>query len=512
MSDLLLFSPKEARTWDSIAILWEKPNEADSSALYEIYVDGIKAAVTKNTDETLCGLESDKEYVIQVRTEKGQESNQITVRTKAEGKRYDVTSYGAVGDGMTVNTSFIQKAIDECEPGGIVYVPNGVYITGGIFLKSDMTLYVEKDAVLMGSSDIKDYPVYRYRYEGKEQMAFASLINMPSIVPDHWKPDDERYKPGRERAEHMCLWRDVTICGGGILNANGAALFEKEMAMKPQGIVRGRAVSIRNTDGVYLYDITIRNAPAWCTHPTYCRNLSANKVRIYNKFDESGKPYAVPNADGLNPDSCQGVNIFNCFIESEDDCIAIKSGNNEEGRRVGIPTTDVRISNCRFSEGFGVAMGSEMAGGIEDVKVYDCEFKNSFSLASVKNMRGRGSVIERVSYENIRFVNHSTEFHDCKWFRGAIYVDQFYATDDEKLDVNTPVDVSDGTPTIRDISFRNIDLETIAGNAIYLCGLPERHLKGIVLENVKAKGKYGMKAYNIDGLVQKNVTVTAFDE
>lgn len=510
MTAFFLFSPAEAKTSDSIAILWEKPNFENPSIHYEVYVDGRKTAVTTDTDWTICGLEADREYEIQLRATDGDESNMIRVRTKPTGKVYNVTDFGAVGDGQHLNTAAIQAAIDACEPEGIVYVPEGIFVTGALFLKSDMTLKVEKNGILLGSSDAKDFPVYTYRYEGKEQRAYASLINMPQIVPDNWKPDDDRYAPGEERTANMCHWKNVTICGGGTLNANGAALFDQEMA-DPK-IVRGRAVSIRNTDGVYLYDITIRNAPAWCTHPTYCRNLSANQVRIYNKFDENGKPYSVPNADGLNPDSCKNVNIFHSFIESEDDCIAIKSGNNEEGRRVAIPTTNVRISNCRFSEGFGVAMGSEMAGGIADVKVYDCDFHNSYSLASVKNMRGRGNVIERVSYENITFVNHSTEFCDCKWYRGAIYVDQFYATDNEALDVVTPEEVSDGTPTIRDITFRNITLETITGNAIYLCGLPERHLENIVLENVKAKGKYGMKVYNVDGLVTKDVFVTATDE
>lgn len=178
--------------------------------------------------------------------------------------------------------------------------------------------------------------------------------------------------------------------------------------------------------------------------------------------------------------------------------------------RVGIPTKNVRISNCRFESGFGVAIGSEMSGGVMDVVVKDCIFENVYSIGTVKAPRGRGNVIDNIRYENISFVNRSLEHKDCRWFRGAIYIDQFYSH--ETFDPDEEREYDEGTAEIRNITFRNIDMETLAGNAVYLAGLRESKLKNIRLCNVNATGKYGMKAYNVDGLVMENVKVTALED
>jgi polygalacturonase len=185
----------------------------------------------------------------------------------------------------------------------------------------------------------------------------------------------------------------------------------------------------------------------------------------------------------------------------------VKSGRNEEGRRVGIPSENITIENCTFKSGFGVAIGSEMSGGVKDVFVRGCSFENTHSIASVKAIRGRGAYIKNIHYENCSLVNHSTEYEDTKYFRGAIYADAFYG--DEVIDADIPSDVNEGTPVVDGVYFKNITIDTIAGNAIYLCGLPEMPFKNIYLENVTAHGKYGMTVKNIDALRQINVNVTS---
>jgi exo-poly-alpha-galacturonosidase len=193
------------------------------------------------------------------------------------------------------------------------------------------------------------------------------------------------------------------------------------------------------------------------------------------------------------------------MIASQDDCIAIKSGRDEEGRRVGIPSRDIRITNCRFNSGFGVAIGSEMAGGVSGVQVTDCIFEDVYSIGTVKAPRGRGAVIENISYENCMLKNYSLEHEDCEWFRGAINIDQFYSH--IEYDADRLEEVNEGTSIIRNISFRNIVLDTYAGNAVFMAGLPESPLQNIVLENVSGIGKFGLKAYNIEGLTLTNVSV-----
>jgi exo-poly-alpha-galacturonosidase len=487
---IALLSPPSAQTADSVAVLWDKPAGA-SVDRYDVYLGATLIATTRKTDFTLQGLAAARDYEISVRAHAAGglvQSNSVHVATRPQPKVFDVTKYGAVGDGKTLNTSAIQAAIDACGPGGDVRIPAGVFLSGAIFLKSQMTLRLDEQAVLLGSPDTRDYPLMNYRCEGRETLCYASLVNTPDMKGTRW--------------------RDITIAGSGTINANGSDLRKKELAEhagRP-----GRAVCIRDTDRVYLQGVTVRQSPFWCVHLIYCNEVSVNGVSINTRYDEAGRKYpGIVNGDGLDPDSCRYVSIFNCQIASEDDCIALKSGRDEEGRKVGIPTENVRISDCHFTSGFGVAMGSEMSGGVRDVLVEDCDFQDTFSLASVKAIRGRGSVIENITYRDCTYTNRSPEVRDSKYSRGALYVDQFYG--DGKPDVGASKPKDESTPVIRNVLFQNITLDTVGGNAIYLTGLPESPLENIRLENVHATGEHGFIANNIRGLVLDNVSVDARD-
>lgn len=483
---LSLINPPASRTSDSIAVLWDHLAGAES---YEVFVDSAKATTTTKTDCTLQGLTASRDYEIMVRARVGTasvQSNTIHVSTAAAPRMFDISACGAVGDGRTINTAAIQAAIDACTPGGMVRIPRGLYRTGAIYLKGDMTLQLDEDAVLLGSDDTKDYPVMRYRFEGLETDCYASLINT--------------------RNTSGSRLRNIAIMGAGTIDANGAALRQKELAEKKGK--PGRAICIRNTDNVYLQGITIRQSPAWCVHLIYCNGISANGVSIHTRFDEQGRKYeGIVNGDGLNPDSCRDVFIFNSHIASQDDCIAIKSGRDAEGRAVGIPTENVRVSNCRFTSGFGVAVGSEMAGGVRNVLVEDCVFEDTFSIASVKAPRGRGGVVENITYRKCTLINRDADHHDCEWFRGALYIDNFYSH--RNFEPHQPEPRDEGTPAIRNVLFENITLDTVGGNAIYLTGLPESPLENIRLVNVAAMGKHGFVANNVRGLILDRVTVDA---
>lgn len=396
---------------------------------------------------------------------------------------FNITDYGAKADGKLVCTKEIQRAIDLCEKGGTVYIPKGEFITGAIFLKSDITLRI--DGKLIGSGNVSDFPVMGYPYEGLDQLCYASLINT-------------------DGAPH----KNIAIEGVGEINANGKAIFNAELSDKR--VKRGRAVCIRNTDNLTIRGIKIRQSPAWCLHLVYCRNILIENIEVHTKYDENGIKYGMHNCDGIDIDSCKDVKIQNSIIASQDDGISVKSGRNEEGRRVGIPSENIIIENCAFKSGFGVAMGSEMSGGVKDVFVRRCTFENAYSIASIKAIRGRGAYIKNIHYENCSLVNHSTEYGDTQYFRGAIYIDGFYG--DKEFDADTPTEVNEGTPIVDEIYFKNITVDTTAGNAIYMCGLPEMHFKNIYLENVKAHGKYGMKVKNIDNLQLINVDVTSDNE
>lgn len=490
---LNLLSPPASQTETSIALVWEKPKELSDIVAYQIFINGEMKGSTECTDYTVTNLASSQEYTVFIRAllksgELSLESNTIKVKTKPKAEIFDITSFGAVGDGRTINTEAIQNAINGCTYGGKVYIPRGTFLSGALFLKSNMTLYIEEGGVLLGSEDTAHYPLMIYRFEGLETTCYASFINT---------------------AFEGVRYENITIAGPGKIDANGTKLRKKEITEskgKP-----GRAVCLRNVDNIYLHNITVKQSPAWCVHLIYCNHVTVNNIKIYTKRDEDSKKYMdIANGDGLNPDSSSDVYIFHSMIASQDDCIAIKSGKDAEGRKVGIPSENIRITNCSFKSGFGVAVGSEMSGSVRNVLVQDCIFEDVYSIGSIKAPRGRGGIVENIRYEDITFKNYNLEHEDCKWFRGAIYIDQFYSHN--TFDAENKEAFNEGTSIIRDISFQNIQLDTLTGNAIYLTGLPESPLRNIQLENIQAIGKYGMKANNIRGFVLNKVSVTSRED
>lgn len=393
-----------------------------------------------------------------------------------------ITHFGAVPNGTTCCTAAIQQAIDQCEPGDTVVIPDGTFLTGALFLKSDMTLHLCEGAKLLGSPDPADYPLMVYRFEGIEQRCYASLLNT----------DDTPQ-------------RNIVIEGSGTIDGSGQALFDREMQEK-QG-VRGRVVCLRNTDGVRISGVTLRQSPAWCLHLIYCTNVTIESIEIHTRYDENGLRYEhIFNGDGIDVDSCQQVRITNCLIASQDDCIAIKSGKDAEGRRIGLPTRNVLIEGCTFRYGFGVAIGSEMSGGVEDVCVRDCRFEDTFSIASIKAIRGRGGYVRRIRYERCTLRNRSHEIRPTRWFRGAIYLDSFYSH--ETFDADTCAPVDDGTPVVENIVFSDIQAETVEGYGLYLCGLPEAPSRQVVLENVRVCSPQGVFIRNIQALQMNGVQAT----
>ena len=157
------YVPVSARTEDSLALLWDKPEYAERIKEYRIYVNGELAGNTTATDYTLNGLQSATEYELYVQTvrkdgERGISSQIIKACTKASAQIVNILDFGAAADGKTVNTRSIQAAIDACPKGGKVLIPKGTFVSGAIFLKSDMTLHLEEGAVLLGSTELEDYP------------------------------------------------------------------------------------------------------------------------------------------------------------------------------------------------------------------------------------------------------------------------------------------------------------------------------------------------------------------
>lgn len=468
---------KTGVTSDSAVLVWESNG---TNSKHDIYLNNELVHETSKCGYKLTGLKKNTDYIVYIKSGEDM-SNVVEFSTASPKKVINVVDKGAEGDGRTINTKIIQKCIDEADENTSVYIPAGKFSTGALFLKGNSSLIV--DGCLIGANKLDEFPVIKYRWEGQEKDCYAALINT--------------YEGNHE---------NITIMGSGTIDGNGDFLFPLERENKDT-IERGRVVCIRNTDGIYIEGVTIRNTPAWCLHTIYSTRVLLHDVKIHTKYDENGKRYEhIFNGDGFDPDSCRDVIVFDCEINSQDDCIAIKSGRDVEGRSVSVSSSNILVSDSRFLSGFGVAVGSENSGSVSSVRVQNCVFIDTYSVGSVKTPRGRGSFINNVVYDGCEHINSSLEHEDCKWFRGALYIDSYYSVDNP--DLNEECEIDAGTPYISNVTFKNIETATVAGNTIYVSGIAENKLQNITLENIKAHGKSGMKAYNINGLKIKNLKVT----
>ncbi|QNA42680.1 glycosyl hydrolase family 28 protein [Lacibacter sediminis] len=430
----------------SVTLLWDKQYGGDS-LMYHIIVNGKTHGFTGKTNYTLDKLKPATTYKVsfQLITGKNSQTKKQTVlkfKTAAQGKVYNILDFGAKSDSTFINTSFIQKAIDACTAGGTVYIPKGTFLSGALFLKSNMTLHVAEGAVLQGSVDTLDYlPLIKNRFEGWEMYTYASLINAGTL--------------NRDGSYNV---RNLRITGGGTIKGGGKKL---ELACKAaRGIrSRGRLILLMNSQDVSIDNLTITEPPCWTIHYLYSDNISCHNLTIITK--------GIHNGDGIDPDSSTDSYIFNCTFDTGDDCIAIKSGKNPEGYYVGKPTTNVRITNCNFIRGHGISIGSEMSGGVSGVLVQDCKAGALLHGMQIKGTKDRGGYVKNVTVDN------------CQLMKITIFSAVNYNNDGEAAPV---------LPTFENFVFKNIDLSqaNVKEPVININGFtdPKHKLRNVVFTNL----------------------------
>ncbi len=386
---------------DEITIWWDKEWELDYTPIYSVILDGKKITESTKTYVTLSGLTPDTLYTLSVERE-GVSVSELRLRTAKAKIRIDVMSapYFAKGDGITLNTEALQRAINDCTAGACVYFPRGVFLTGALDLHSDMEIYLDEGAVIQGTAEVSDYlPKVLSRFEGIEMMCHRSLLNIGKL--DH-------------TSEPTC--KNVVIRGKGSILGGGAALakssIETERALLADylaknddyvktcenddtipGRVRGRLIHIANCENIIISGLRLGFAASWNVHFIYSKNI----VTYGCKIDSIG----VWNGDGWDPDSSEDCTIFNCEFATHDNSIAVKSGKNPEGNIIARPTRNVRIFDCRGRE--CMALGSEMSGGVRDVYIWDCDFSKSGAGLSIKVTKKRGGYIKNVRVADSAF-------------------------------------------------------------------------------------------------------------
>jgi polygalacturonase len=432
-------------TANSVSLLWDKQDQA-AGAVYEILINNSVQGTTAKTNYTLSGLDPDKAYTAAVRLKgiagRDLKQNTLNFRTARKGKVYNVLDYGAKGDGATLNTRSIQSAIDACTAGGTVYIPAGTFISGAVFLKSDMTLYIEKGGVLKGSEAPADYlPMILNRFEGWELKTYASLINAGTLN-----------RNGSYNVKNLRITGEGTLSGGG--KRLGDAMIK---ATDLRG--RGRLICLMNCQDVSISGLTITEPPCWTVHYIYSDNVTCHDLNIITN--------GIRNGDGIDPDSSTDSYIFNCTFDTGDDCIAIKSGKNPEGYFVAKPTKNVRITDCNFKRGHGISIGSEMSGGVSDVLVQDCKAGALLHGMQIKGTKDRGGYVKNVTVA------------DCELLQITIYSAVNYNNDGEP---------APEMPTFENFVFRNIDLSKapVKDPVIDINGFtdPSRRLKNVTFENI----------------------------
>ncbi|HTN36522.1 MAG TPA: glycoside hydrolase family 28 protein [Arachidicoccus sp.] len=433
-------------TDQSATLLWDKQSEINN-AVYEILLGGKIVGSTDKTNFTLTKLRPGAQYKVQLQL-KGQpraaKKNVLSFRTALKGKMYNVLDYGAKGDGRFKNTKAIQSAIDACTPGGTVYIPEGTFLSGALFLKSNMTLYIASGAVLKGSGLLEDYlPMTYNRFEGWEMKTYASLINAGTL--------------NRDGSYNV---HNLGITGKGMIMGGGSKLGKAMIAAS--GIrSRGRLICLMNCQDVSISGLTVTAPPAWTIHYIYSDNVTCHDLTI--------NTVGVANGDGIDPDSSTDSYIFNCTFSTGDDCIAIKSGKNPEGFTIGKPTRNVRITNCNFIKGHGISIGSEMSGGVSDVLVQDCKAAALLHGMQIKGTKERGGYVENVMvahcqlmqvtiYSAVNYNNDGAAAPQIPTFKNFVFSDLDLSAADSKEPVIDINGFKDPGHRLQNVLFKDISL------------------------------------------------------
>ena len=324
-------------------------------------------------------------------------------------KCYKITDFGASTSAKAeVNQKAINKAIAACSKagGGKVVVPAGTFNTGAITLLSKVNLHVEKDGVLLFVFQPELYPIVPTRWEG------IDCWNLQPCVYAYKQTDiaitGEGVIDGGGENDTWWKWcgKDTYGWKEGVVSqklGSRARLLRQaedgvdmnERKYGPQDGLRPQLININQCDGVLIEDVTLLRSPFWVIHPLLSKNITVRGVKIINDG---------PNGDGCDPESCDGVLIENCFFNTGDDCIAIKSGRNNDGRLWGRPSENIIIRNCEMKNGHGgVVLGSEISGGCRNVFAENCKMDSPDldRVIRIKTNTCRGGIIENLYARNI---------------------------------------------------------------------------------------------------------------
>ncbi|WP_151734101.1 glycoside hydrolase family 28 protein ['Paenibacillus yunnanensis' Narsing Rao et al. 2020] len=434
----------------------------------------------------------------------------------------NVRDYGAAGDGMSLCTPAIQAALDACAAagGGKVVIPAGIWRTGPLTLRSRINLHLERGALVQFDSDYRLYPLVPSHFEGnagwrcQAPLDGDGLSDVAITGEGIFDGGGEGWRPVKRFKMTAQQWKALIDSGGALdeageiwwpsrdalegeaycqaLRAKGETAREAYLPARPY--LRPTLLSLRSCVRVLLEGPTFQNSPAWCLHPLACEEVTIRKVQVRN-------PWYSQNGDGLDLESCTNALVEHCTFDVGDDAICLKSGKDEEGRRVGLPCRYVTVRHCTVYHGHGgVVIGSEMSGGVNAVRVSDCVFNGTDIGLRFKSARGRGGVVEDIVMENILMkdiVHEGVSFH--LFYAG---VEGSEGSDEEVYPV------TEETPCFRNITLKNIVVSG-AATALLVNGLPELPLADLAVYGLRAVSRRGILLRHADGILLDDIALKA---
>lgn len=439
-----------------------------------------------------------------------------------------VTDFGAVGDGVTLNTDAFRKAIEavSAKGGGTVFIPRGIWLTGPVILKNNLRLHAGEGALILFSPDKSLYPLIETSFEGYNTVRCISplygkgLENIAFTGSGVWDGSGQSWRHVKREKVPPPMWKALVESGGVVSSdgktwypseAYGKAIEQSEMNVpepREGGIeayewmrdfLRPVMVSLVGCKKILFDGPVFQNSPAWCIHPLMCEDLTVRNITVRN-------PWYSQNGDGIDIESCRNTLLYDCSFDVGDDAICIKSGKNEDGRKRGIPTENLVIRNCIVYHGHGgVTIGSEMSGGVRNVSVAGCTFMGTDVGIRFKSNRGRGGVVENIWFNDILMTDIPAQAISFNLYYGGLSVSEMLA---EGKSVETTLGdippVTDETPQFKNISMKNITCRG-AEQAVYLQGLPELNLENVTMENIDITAENGLACIDTKGLTISNM-------